>query len=288
MREDAILFGRDRSLIGVLTDDGNTDSPGKHASTGVLMLSSGLDHHVGPNCIYVKLARQLATMGFVVLRFSFSGIGDSGPRQDKLPAIESVIDETQQAMDCLERLRGIKQFIALGLCNGATSAFRIAAVDRRIRGAVLINALVPETPQTGPIRQHTYYWHGALFTLRSWKRLLLLQSAYQTILHSIGLKVRKLLRPNYLQNSEHARIISELIKSLQFMREKKTQLFIIVTDDFRVDHYLREFIPKEYTSLKNVGLLTVKKLEETDHAITPLACQKFLLKIISEWMAKKF
>ena len=48
------------------------------------------------------------------------------------------------------------------------------------------------------------------------------------------------------------------------MREQKIQLFMIVTDDFRGDHYLREFIPKEYTSFKDAGLLSVKKLKGTD------------------------
>lgn len=288
VREHAILFGRDRSLVGVLTENQIADFPGQHDVTGVLLLSTGLDHHVGPNRIYVKLARQLAVMGFPVFRFSFSGIGDSGPRKDKLPATKSVVDEIQQAMDCLDHLKGIKQFIAIGLCFGAASAFRIATVDRRVKGAVLINPPVPETSQSELIRQHSYYWHGALLNLRSWKRLLLFKSAYRRILQSVGLKLMKWLWPNYVQNSEHAEIINELTKSFRSIREQKIQLLIIGSDDVGGDHYLREFMGKEYVSLKDAGLLSSKTLDGTDHTVTPLASQRCLLRIISEWTAEKF
>jgi hypothetical protein len=94
VKESAAVFGRDRSLIGVLSERGTTGL-NEDSKTGVLLLSSGLDHHVGPNRVYVKLARRLADNGMPVFRFGFSGIGDSGPRKDKLPAAESVIDETR-------------------------------------------------------------------------------------------------------------------------------------------------------------------------------------------------
>jgi pimeloyl-ACP methyl ester carboxylesterase len=288
MREHAIQFGRDRSLVGILTENQIANFSGKHDLTGILLLSTGLDHHVGPNRIYVKLARQLTAAGFSVFRFSFSGIGDSGPRRDKLPASESMIDETQQAMDYLERLKGIEQFIVIGLCNGAAAAFRVAAVDRRVRGAVLINPPAPATPQTELTRQHSYYWQGALFSLRSWKRLLFWQSAYQSIFQSVALKVKRLLLPSYFQNSEHARIINELTKCLQYFREQKIQLLILGSDDIWGDQYLREFTRKEYNSLKDAGLLSAKTLKGTDHLFTPLESQKRLLRLISEWMGEKF
>ncbi len=85
MKEHALLLGKDRSLVGILTENGDADFPGKNELTGVLLLNAGLIHHIGPSRIYVKIARMLASMGFIVLRFDFSGIGDSGPRKDKLP-----------------------------------------------------------------------------------------------------------------------------------------------------------------------------------------------------------
>ncbi len=288
MKEHALLFGRDRSLIGVLTESGNASSHGENSLTGVLLLSSGLDHHVGPNRIYVKLARLLSEMGFVVLRFSFSGIGDSGPRRDKLPADKSVIDETQQAMDCLERMRGVKKFVLMGLCSGAGAAFLVAAHDQRVRGAVLINAPVPKTPGTELAPQHTYYWRRALFNLQSWKRFLYRESDYQGIWKSLNFKIKKLIWPGYIENTEYALIIRELREFLQSIRKNNVQLFFINTDEAGGEHYLHEFMPGEYTSLKNSGIICSILLKGADHVIRPLAAQSRLLELISNWMAEKF
>ena len=153
MKEHAVVFGRDRSLVGVMTENGTGNVSANDNITGVLLLTAGLDHHVGPNRIYVKLARRLAAMGCVVFRFGFSGTGDSGPRRDKLPASQSVIDETQLAMDYLERLMGVKWFILIGLCSGAIAAFRVAVADSRVRGAVLLNPQALSTVQTELLRR---------------------------------------------------------------------------------------------------------------------------------------
>jgi hypothetical protein len=291
MRELAVSLGKDCSLVGILTENENSNEFEENARKGVLLLNAGLIHHIGPNRIYVKMARLLASMGFVVMRFDFSGIGDSGVRTDKLPAFKSVIEETQQVMDWFTQQKGVKQFIAIGLCHGAEVAFEIATIDHRVKGAVLINPPAPETVNTsGPdlMRQHSYYWHGALLNLRSWKRLLLLQSAYGSMLRSVGIKVQKWFRHNYVQNSAHAEIISQLANCFRSIREQKTQLVIITTDYVGGDHYLREFMKKEYTFLKKSGLLSTKTLDGADHVVTPLASQECLLRLVSEWMAEKF
>lgn len=287
MREHAILFGRDRSLVGVLTENRVDGLSGERDPVCVLLLSSGLDHHVGPNRIYVKLARRVADIGFPVFRFSFSGIGDSGPRRDKLPASESVIDETQQAMDFLAQQKGIDRFIAIGLCNGAAAAFQIAALDRRIRGAVLINPPVPEISRE-ELNRHSYYWNHALFNPNSWKRLLLGRSFYREILRSVGSKLKNRILPSHIHSGPNAGIVSELSNSFRFMQEHKTQVIVIDSDEVTGDHYFREFMRKEYASLKDSGLLSTRVLDGADHVVTPLASQECLLKLISEWIVERF
>src|SRR5215472_19382863 len=80
MTEEAVQFGSLRSLAGIVssTSEKNEDKP------GVILLNPGIVHRVGPGRIYVKIARALAAKGFVVLRFDFSGIGDSAARHDSL------------------------------------------------------------------------------------------------------------------------------------------------------------------------------------------------------------
>ena len=137
MREEAVLFGKSGSLVGVVTDPETSDDRGGRVA--VLLLNSGFLHHVGPGAIYVKLARLMARLGFTSLRFDFSGIGDSGVRADSVPFERSAILEAQEAMDYLETTRGVRQFILMGICSGAAASFRIAYEDKRVVGAVLIN-----------------------------------------------------------------------------------------------------------------------------------------------------
>lgn len=137
MREEAVIFGKSAALIGVVTDP-----PEQQSSTNlpaVVLLNSGIVHRVGPNRLYVGMARALAEMGHVVLRFDFSGIGDSGPRADTVPFVQGAIGETREAMDFLGARRGASRFVVAGICSGALISLRVAACDPRVAGAISIN-----------------------------------------------------------------------------------------------------------------------------------------------------
>ncbi len=95
MKEQAVNFGEKQSLVGILTDPQN--EKGSNIQVGAILLNSGILHRVGPGRTYVKMARELAALGFTVLRFDFSGIGDSKVRHDNLPFDKSSVDEAQAA-----------------------------------------------------------------------------------------------------------------------------------------------------------------------------------------------
>lgn len=72
MREETCVFGSANPLVGIITHP--------EIDVGlptVILLNAGLIHRIGPNRVYVRLARHLAGLGFQVLRFDLSGIGDS-------------------------------------------------------------------------------------------------------------------------------------------------------------------------------------------------------------------
>ena len=74
MTEEAQLLGKDRDLVGVVTHPADVEVD--KSSPAFLLLNAGSVHHVGPNRLYVKIARRLASLGFVALRFDFAGVGD--------------------------------------------------------------------------------------------------------------------------------------------------------------------------------------------------------------------
>src|SRR5262245_46637148 len=98
MREEAIRFGARQELIGVVTAP---DQP-VESLPAVLFLNAGLIHHVGPSRLYVRLARRLTALGFVTLRFDFSGIGDSGARTDALSIEQAFFADMRHAMNYLK------------------------------------------------------------------------------------------------------------------------------------------------------------------------------------------
>lgn len=137
MRERVVQFGTTAKLVGILTEPpANVPAAGK---PGIVLLNSGILHRVGSCRFHVKMARTLSPLGYSVLRFDYSGIGDSEPRRDSLSFEESAVVETREAMDYLAK-RGITEFVLIGLCSGADMGHETALADPRVRGLVMIDA----------------------------------------------------------------------------------------------------------------------------------------------------
>lgn len=132
--ERTVVLGERSALVGVVTEPRHGAAVGL---PGVLFFNAGMLHHIGPHRLWVTMARSLAASGYTCLRFDFSGLGDSGPRQDGLPARLAAVEEAVEAMDHLGRECGLTRFILVGLCSGADRAFRVANRDSRVAGAVL-------------------------------------------------------------------------------------------------------------------------------------------------------
>ncbi|MEZ5499022.1 MAG: hypothetical protein R3E77_06300 [Steroidobacteraceae bacterium] len=136
MKERTIRVGKPTPLIGVASepDAFSADRP------AVLVLNSGVMHHVGSCRLSVKIARAAAARGLLAVRFDYSGIGDSEPRRGADSFEETATREGIEMMDYLERTRGVKQFILYGLCSGADMAYLTALADARVVGFAQIDA----------------------------------------------------------------------------------------------------------------------------------------------------
>src|SRR5262245_9808312 len=98
--ERIVMFVEGRSLVGVMTRLGENNDAGDQPA--VLMLNTGFIHRVGHHRMNVVLARALARNGHTVLRFDFSGTGDSDNEGNEGSTLQSVLTEIRQAMDWLE------------------------------------------------------------------------------------------------------------------------------------------------------------------------------------------
>ena len=138
--ESALQFGSDNHLFGIATT-----APGGKDRPAILMFNAGSAHHVGPNRIYVALARCLAAAGFDSLRFDLESLGDSvlrAPGRENYPYPPTANEDAGAALELL-RSRGYKRIIALGLCSGAHTTFHagLQFSDHPIEELILINPM---------------------------------------------------------------------------------------------------------------------------------------------------
>ena len=276
MREEAVLFGRGASLVGVVTDPETPERRGDRVA--VILLNSGVLHHVGPGAIYVKIARLMAKLGFTSLRFDYSGIGDSGVRMDGIPFERSSILEAQEAMDYLEAIRGVSQFILMGICSGAVASFEAAEVDERVVGAVLMNPRsFGEKPGSayGSRARMRYYSRVGASNPRSWLKVLKGQVGFSKIIRT-GLQQLRALAPLKGRASQDQ---SDRGERLLALNNRLKGLVVVCSEwDLSLD-YLNAAVGER------VEELNVKFIAHSDHTFTLLWSQEYLFKILVEWSA---
>ena len=137
LTEEPLQFGEGGRLFGILTRPDETSvDPGKLPV--FVFLSAGLLHRVGPHRLHVRLARELAGMGFCSLRVDLAGNGDSVPRPG-LTNQQSVAADYAAIVDVLESHLGSVTIVLAGLCSGADNAIRLALADPRVVGMVLLD-----------------------------------------------------------------------------------------------------------------------------------------------------
>jgi pimeloyl-ACP methyl ester carboxylesterase len=282
MKEEAVLFGRTGSLVGILTDPPADN--GRGLSPAVILLNPGIVHRVGPGRIYVKIARALAAAGFVVFRFDFSSIGDSGVRPDHLPFEKSSVQEAQDAMDWLNAARGVQQFILLGGCSGARVALETACSDPRVAGAILMNFVLPETDEETetPDRANRtagfYYWNFALFDSKSWGKLLTGRANYRNLFQALKAKARSKCTSARNPSQESAQFQAQL---RQLAGRGVHLTFVCSQGDPCVDD-LKEAGRNELKSLCALGRITLEVIPRSDHTFSSLFDHERLLQVILE------
>jgi pimeloyl-ACP methyl ester carboxylesterase len=154
IEETALFIGTDAELFGITSRPAQVDSarPGFGGTVsarprkclGILLLNAGAVPHVGPNRLYVELARQWAAMGHTVLRMDLSGIGDSPARSGEPENVvysSHASIEVRSALEFLRRDCLVTNVYALGLCSGGYHGFKTAVAGAPLAGVVLVNPL---------------------------------------------------------------------------------------------------------------------------------------------------
>lgn len=278
MREEPVLFGGKTALVGIVSDP-----PGETSSDlpAVILLNAGGLHRVGPNRLYVNMARRLAALGFVVLRFDFSGFGDSEPRLDDMPFAKVAVTEVRSAMDFLTAARGSERFILIGICSGAEASFAVAQRDSRVTGAVLINgsgydvaSILNFNPRALPVLPRTIRF---LFT--AWPQILVRKMTRGTWGAKYTAELTLYLMRNLIAG-QHRWQESDA-GTLRTLAERGTKLLLVYEGGTPMTHYLQALLGTTEPGGGSNALIKVMK--RADHTFNSVRQQEILLELICKW-----
>jgi len=199
IRECTVRFGRSAKRFGIMSEPVEAPVP---AMPIVVLPNAGATHHVGPNRLYVLLARSLSLAGFRCFRVDLPGLGDSvldDPEceNDVYPPTASA--EIALTLNTLATEYGSEPFILMGLCSGAHTAFH-AGLDlagHRVAECALINPLTFYYKRGMSLRQPTYKhhtrWQDYMTSIRSparWLKLMRGESDVRSIFSSVVTQAR--------------------------------------------------------------------------------------------------
>lgn len=145
IQESTLRLGQNGALFGIVSEPHEgTGAAAPGRAKAVLLLNSGAVHHIGPNRLYVTLARHLAQRGYTVLRMDIGGLGDSSPRSGEPENVvysKHALQDIRAGLEFLQSRPNIQEVHAVGLCSGAYNAFKAAVAGLPLAGVVLINPL---------------------------------------------------------------------------------------------------------------------------------------------------
>jgi len=280
VNERFAMIGDTAPVVAAVTEPGEL----AEALPTALLLNAGLVHKVGPGRQTVRLARRLAERGVRSVRFDRSGIGDSEPRSDNLPWLESSVAEAREVMDHLERETGATRFVLVGLCSGAITGLHAAMEDPRVAGLVLINTRGYEASSDwnqqvmnrGWARD---YWKKSLFRPTSWWRALTGRIQYRRL----GTVIARQVRGRFGASEELKTQSDQIAGMITGLVDRGTELLFVHSAGDHAKDFFDVILESRMDSLRASGRFESCTIERTDHTFTLLGSQERLIDAIDAW-----
>lgn len=277
--ESSIMFGSNKQLFGVLS------SKGQKSKTALILFNSGAVHHVGPNRIYTTICREIASQGLDTFRIDLQGLGEStisSVSDENHPYPKSALSDARETLDYLKNEYGYENFILLGICSGAHTAFHSAILEAgiNISKVVLINPLTflwkdGMSLETSNPLQDKAYFRETMKKSNPWKRLFSGQIKFSSLVKFVfnQIETRILKKMKITSNS----ILSKNLKLL-FKNGRKLVL-VVSSGDPGYDLMIDE-APGLTRKAEHNGNLKVYNIENSDHTFTKHHARSRLLTVL--------
>ena len=290
VHEHAYHFGA-LGYFGVLSEPG----PGiRRRPTAVLLANTGANYHVGPNRMYVKMARLWAARGFPVLRMDLSGIGDSPVRPGgavNKPYTDDGIRDLDVGLAELRARTGAERLVVLGLCSGAYVAFHASLGGSPLTNQILVN------PQTfywkegmsldvapGVTYDKVNYYKQSARSWASWKKALTGKIQYRAVAKLLARRARDLAETRLRRLGRETGLwpqAEDVGRDLRAIAERGVDTLIVFsTGDPGID-YLRQRAQRDIDRLQRRDNFRIEYIEGADHTFTAQWAQARLGEVLS-------
>lgn len=279
VREQVVLLGEKKGLVGIAAQSSAPDP----SLPAVVILNAGIVHRVGPNRMFVVLARRLAALGHMVLRFDLSGIGDSDTRNDGREPLDAALEDLREVLDGLESTRAIRKVILVGLCSGADHAVIYAGRDPRIAGIVMIDPTIPPT-----LKHRAISLAARVFRSKPWVLL-------ATLRHPLYRAMRRnRSRAGTSESGEYRRPDANSPEVRSFLQEayakaqaSGVRFLTVLTGDLGSMHNYREQLLDAFPTVPLKQQMELEYHRQADHTFTAEAHREWLLGRIEKWVAER-
>ncbi|QHI98584.1 hypothetical protein GT347_11605 [Xylophilus rhododendri] len=295
VRDTPVRFGAHGNLFGILSRA--VEPQGLRGRAAVLFVTTGSNHHIGPNRMYVTQGRALAAKGFLALRMDIGGVGESpaapGQRDNHLFARHTV-GEVHEAIAYL-KTQGVSHVVMVGMCSGAYMAFRGAIAEPAVDSIVMINPQnfnwregdSLEMRRRKGIRSLRFY-RSRLLDRGTWSRVMRGQVDTKVIVYGVASLIRKRVakrlgsvvrggRPVSLAEMQDSTDVFALFRGLL---QRGVKVFMVFSaNDGGLDE-VETHLGESAARLRRMDHFRFHVVEGADHTFTPLWAQKQLHELL--------
>lgn len=229
--EQAITFPcSGDQLVGIVA------TPEQPSKTGVLIIVGGPQYRVGSHRQILLLSRALATAGYPVMRFDYSGMGDS---TGLLKNFEAANDNILAAIGAFQqKCPKVSKVVLWGLCDAASASLLYwdATHDSRIAGIVLLNPWVRSEATLA--RTHIKHYYGQrLLQVEFWRKVLTGKLGVRRALDGF---ITSFVRARQATGSTNSDVALPFQKRMiRALKEFQGQILLILSgDDFTAKEFL--------------------------------------------------
>ena len=284
------------------------------AKVGINLLNPGIKYRVAPNRLNIKIARKLCELGYYVLRFDASGIGDSeGEFSDGILVADiwediqsgRLVQDTLVANIFFRDYIGLDKLFLIGNCGGAITSLLVTDKDQEVDALCLIDVPINlRTANTAKADKITgegekSMWLFSeyikrLFRLSSWYRFFTFKTDYRVLLKVTVGKIKKTIMSKNIDHKEieftqeycHTHNLNSyfIVSLRKFAKRKKNVFFLLAGNDAGTEVFNKYIEPICPQNLYGEFVKTFC-IKNANHIYTLIEWQETLITKIICWLS---